>query len=162
MSSFNYYYYYPRITQGFAFLDKRWLLFFKPRITCDQAPKTKRKEGPPDCRLNSSQRLTRKLKYDKKTIMDSIVIDQTFLACMFCFPISDPVMVPQRTVSFNVVFCTCTHMSGCMHNYIKDKFPEERWENKTNKLMTPSCIRDSVSLLKERILNFYVININFT
>ena len=94
--------------------------------------------------------------------MDSIVIDKTFLACMFCFPISDQVMVPQRTVSFNVVFCTFTHMSGCMHNYIKDKFPEERWENKTNKLMTPSCIRASVSLLKERILNFYVININFT
>ena len=95
--------------------------------------------------------------------MDSIVIDQTFLACMFCFPISDQVMVPQRTVSFNVVLCTCTHMSGCMHNYIKDKsVPEERWENKTNKLMTPSCIRASVSLLKERILNFYVININFT
>ena len=68
---------------------------------------------------------------------------------MFCFPISDQVMVPQRTVSFNVVFCTCTHMSGCMHNYIKDKFPEERWENKTNNLMTPSCIRASVSLLKQ-------------
>ena len=25
---------------------------------------------------------------------------QTFLACMFCFPISDHVMIPQRTVPF--------------------------------------------------------------
>ena len=26
-------------------------------------------------------------------------IEKTFLACMFCFPITDRVMVPQRTVS---------------------------------------------------------------
>ena len=96
--------------------------------------------------------------------MDSIVIDQTFLACMFCLPISDHWSdgTPENCF-FQCRFCTCTHMSGCMHNYIKDKsIPEERWENKTNKLMTLSCIRASVSLLKERILNFYVININFT
>ena len=110
-------------------------LFFKPRITCDPAPKTKREEGPPDCRLNSSQRLARKIKYGKKTEMDSIVIDQAFLACMFYFPILDQVMVPQRTVSFNVVWSfarepTCI----CMHHYIKNKFPEEHhvvWIGKT-------------------------------
>ena len=131
MNSFYYYYYQNH--SGFCFLGQTRALFFKPRITCDQAPKTKREEGPPDCRLNSSQRLTRKIKYDKKTKMDSIAIDQTFLACMVCLPISDQVMVPQRTVSFNVVFCTCTHML-CMHNYIKDKFPQEHhvvWIGKT-------------------------------
>ena len=109
MSSFYYHYYYQNHS-GLCFLGQTRALFFKAGITCDQAPKTKSEEGPPDCRLNSSQRLTRKLKYDKKTEMDSMVIDQTFLACMFCFPISDQVMVPQRTVSFNVVFCTCTHV----------------------------------------------------
>ena len=116
---YYYYYYYYQNHSGICFLGQTRALLFKPRITCDQAPKTKRQEGPPDCRLNSSQRLTRKLKYDKKTEMDSMVIDQTFLACMFCFPISDQVMVPQRTVSFNVVFCTCTHVY--MYAYI----PEE-------------------------------------
>ena len=35
----------------------------------------------------------------------------TFSPCMFCFPISDQVMVPQRTVSFkNVVLFTCIHV----------------------------------------------------
>ena len=116
---YYYYYYYYQNHSGICFLGQTRALLFKPRITCDQAPKTKRQEGPPDCRLNSSQRLTRKLKYDKKTEMDSMVIDQTFLACMFCFPISDQVMVPQRTVSFNVVFCTCTDVY--MYAYI----PEE-------------------------------------
>ena len=137
MSSYYYYYYYYCYYYyhlGFCFLGQTRALLFKPRITCDQAPKTKSEEEPLDYRLNSSQRLARKIKYGKKTEVDSIVIDQTFLACMFCLPISDQVMVPQRTVSFNVVFCTCTDMSGCMHNYIKDKFPEEHhvvWIGKT-------------------------------
>ena len=54
---------------------------------------------------------------------------------MFCFPISDHIMVPQRTVSFK---CHPMHVHPklCLHNLWKDKdkFPGEHWKSKTYKL----------------------------
>ena len=51
-SYYYYYYYYYQNHSGFCFLGQTRALLFKPRITSDQAPKTKREEGPPYYRFN--------------------------------------------------------------------------------------------------------------
>ena len=59
------------------------------------------------------------------------------LACMFCFPITDHVMVPKRTVSFN---CRLMHVHprayvcNIINEMTKGKFPREHhvvWIGKT-------------------------------
>ena len=67
---------------------------------------------------------------------------------MFCFPITDHVMVPKRTVSFN---CRLMHVHP--HAYVcniinektKGKFPKESiglyWETKTYKLKRSIKVR---------------------
>ena len=67
---------------------------------------------------------------------------KTFLACTcnFCFPISDLVMVPQRTFFFQISSYARTPTCICMHNKWKNKRPIPwrtshglNWENKTYK-----------------------------
>ena len=62
-------------------------------------------------------------------VLSGYVKQLTFLTCMFCFPISDHMTVPQR--STNVFLCTC--ICTCMLNLLKEKkakFPGLNWENK--------------------------------
>ena len=64
-------------------------------------------------------------KKKAKTFFASI--EKTFLVCTFCFPITDRVTVPQRTVSFN---CRPVHVHPtciCIHDNEKrkGKFPRE-------------------------------------
>ena len=66
-------------------------------------------------------------KGEKKAKTFFASIEKTFLVCTFCFPITDRVTVPQRTVSFN---CRPVHVHPtciCIHDNEKrkDKFPRE-------------------------------------
>ena len=58
-------------------------------------------------------------KKKAKTFFASI--EKTFLVCTFCFPITDRVTVPQRTVSFN---CRPVHVHPtciCIHDNEREK-----------------------------------------
>ena len=54
-----------------------------------------------------------------------LIYQQTFSACMFCFPISDHVMVLQRTVSFKYHLIHVAALVCLIYEWTKAKFPGE-------------------------------------
>ena len=94
---------------------------------------------------------------------------------MFCFPISDHVMVPQRTVSFKCPV-SCIHVHGtCIRLAYKRQIPQRtsrglNWENKTYRLKWSISLflssyfaskpRDKGRMLVINTIQFFLQNLN--